>query len=573
MKHGISEKVANIVRIGLAYLVQAIGLLNFLTAFPIHRFSFPYLNSNYFPLIKVNHILTSLLGLLLLLFGIQLRKRMRLAWYIAMISLPILMMLTLTRSHVTTPYLILLEGFVYISLLINHSHYSRHSQPFGIKMSLLMILCSFGLLLTVTTLRILILKDQWLSVHDWASALSKSFSLLFLMDTSVLTTTNRFAILLIDSTIALQWAMILISLFLLFTPLIVTPIMSAFDHQKVREYLMRFSSNPIDYVIVEKDKHYFFAKEVEGVIGYVLAVNTAVVAGEPVCAKESALQLLIEFKRFCHDNFLDILMVQTSDRLLDEYRQLHFGIAKYGEEAMFELSTYSMVGNKAQKVRYAYNRATRDGVVVHEYQPQVKRDSKIEADIKYVSKQWLKTKKSSELSFTLGSIGLEEPLDKRYFLAYDAKETCVGFIVFTPFANRSGYHADVTRRLDTAPQGSMEKIILSAFEKMKNEGVKWGSLGLAPLANITEDHSKMNTTERLLDLVYENMNTFYGFKSLYHYKKGYNPSHWITRYLIYSPAVFSVKTAYALLKAQNPKGVSDYLLAQLKLRTNREESE
>jgi len=73
-----------------------------------------------------------------------------------------------------------------------------------------------------------------------------------------------------------------------------------------------------------------------------------------------------------------------------------------------------------------------------------------------------------------------------------------------------------------------------------------------------------------LDLVYEKMNSFYGFKSLYHYKKGYNPTHWITRYLIYSPANFTPKIAYSLLKAQNPKGVSDYLLTQLKNRFSKD---
>jgi len=568
-KHWLS-KCKHFVRLSLAYLLQAIGLLSFLAAFPIKRLSLPQFNPVYFDMIKINHVLTSILGLVLIFLGMQLRKRMRMAWYVSMISIPILMLLTITRSHMLTPYLLLVEMGIYIMLLSDHNYYTRRSQPIEFSKILLIIVSSFGLLLFITTVRIYSLKEELFSIKDISSALSKSFSLLFFMDTSFIDTSNRLIRVLADSTIILQWTMIVLSLIFLFTPLIVHPIMTARDHQKVRDYLKRFSSNPIDYVIVEKDKRYFFAKETEGVIGYVVAAMTAVVAGEPVCAKENALQVLIEFKNFCKENDLDICFVQTSDRLLDEFKQLHMGIAKYGEEAMFELNTYTMAGNKAQKVRYAFNRATREGVTVREYKPHLHHDSSIEEDIRTISRLWLKSKKSSELSFTLGSVGLEEPLDKRYFLAYDIDDHCVGFVVFTPFSNQMGYHADVTRRIDTAPQGTMEKIIISAFEQFKSEGVQWGSLGLAPLANLTENDQSTTATERVLDLVYEKMNSFYGFKSLYHYKKGYNPTHWITRYLVYSPANFTPKIAYSLLKAQNPKGVSDYLLNQLKNRFSKD---
>ena len=558
------QQTKSLIRLALTYLVQIIGVLSFISAFPLRHLSLRFLNSAYFDTLKINHILVSILGLLLILLGMQLRKRMRMAWYVAMVSLPVLMALTLTRSHILTPYLLSFELVIYLILLSDHSFYHRRSQPTSVSKSLTVIGFSFGLLLLITTVRIYLLKDHLFSINNWSSAFSKSFSLLFLMDTSFMTTSNRFVTILIDSTITIQWIMIFLSLALLFTPLIITPIKNVLDRQKVRDYLLRFSSNPIDYVIIEKDKHYFFAKEVEGVIGYVLAAQTAVAAGEPVCAKENALQLLIEFNIFCKDNDLDICFVQTSDRCLEEFRELRFGIAKYGEEAMFDLNAYTLSGNKVQKVRYAFNRATREGVSVREYRPQLLKNPKIESEISDVSSQWLKSKKSSELSFTLGSVGLDEPLDKRYFLAYDRAEKCVGFVVFTPFSSCDGYHADVTRRIDSAPQGTMEKIILSAFEQMKSEGVHWGSLGLAPLANLSEENAEVTTTERLLDLVYENLNSFYGFKSLYHYKKGYNPTHWITRYLVYSPSIFSPKTAYALLKAQNRRGVSDYLLTQLK---------
>lgn len=49
------------------------------------------------------------------------------------------------------------------------------------------------------------------------------------------------------------------------------------------------------------------------------------------------------------------------------------------------------------------------------------------------------------LTFVMGTVGLENPMDKRYFYATDADGKIVAFIVFVPFLGKRGYMADVTR--------------------------------------------------------------------------------------------------------------------------------
>jgi len=71
-------------------------------------------------------------------------------------------------------------------------------------------------------------------------------------------------------------------------------------------------------------------------------------------------------------------------------------------------------------------------------------------------------------------------------------------------------------------------------------------------------------TSKALEFVYENLNNFYGFKSLHQYKKKYGPTSWESRYLVFYPKIFTPKIAYSVIKAQNPKGVSDFIMTQLK---------
>lgn len=84
------------------------------------------------------------------------------------------MLLTITRSHMLTLYLLLVEIGIYIMLLSDHNYYTRHSQPIEISKILLIIASSFGLLLIVTTVRIYSLKEELFSIKDISSAHSNN---------------------------------------------------------------------------------------------------------------------------------------------------------------------------------------------------------------------------------------------------------------------------------------------------------------------------------------------------------------------------------------------------------------
>ena len=204
-------------------------------------------------------------------------------------------------------------------------------------------------------------------------------------------------------------------------------------------------------------------------------------------------------------------------------------------------------------------------VTVEDYKPNEKRDIKIENELQEISDEWFGSK-GPELGFMLGGLALENPLGRRYFYSRDASGKMLAFVIFVPYAEgeESGYMADVTRRRVQVPNGSMEVCLLQAFETMREEGVTWGNLGLCPLANIKDDEDSSKVTTQLFQFIYENMNGVYGFKGLYQAKKKWNPSDWQARYIAYALKPFSFSYAYAMLKAQNPKGINKLILEKLR---------
>lgn len=558
------KKLKKFFRIFLIYIVEFLGFANIILSFPYKLKNNYIINIVYANYVNINHILLMVIGLSLVILGYGLKKRMQVSWYAIIIILPILILLSIIKVHKVFNIFAVIELLVFIALFLDKKYYSRTTNPISFKKALIIIMVSVIILIIHTAIGFYVLRNEYKGISHFYNSLVKSIELLFFMDTSAIEAKSQIARIYVDSIISLNWISIILFLILLMKPLIYKPYVSIMEIQKARKLVNKYADNPITYLALEDDKTYFFSKSADGVIAYTIASGVAVCCGDPVCDIQNIYILLSEFLYFCKENDLNICFCQASDKYMDAFIKMNFGYVKYGEEAMFKLDEYTLAGGKAAKVRYAVNHANKLGIDVVEYIPSQGREYKLENEILDVSKEWLSFKKSSELSFMLGGIGLENPMDKRYFVAYDSNNVMQGFVVFTPFSNKKGYHADVTRRRKNAPIGVMEKIIISAFEKMKNEGVEYGSLGLAPLANIINNKEHTTIIEKALDFIYENMNNLYGFKTLYHYKRNYGPTDWKVRYLIYYPKKFTPQIAYSIIKAQNPKGVKDYIFSSIK---------
>lgn len=341
-----------------------------------------------------------------------------------------------------------------------------------------------------------------------------------------------------------------------FRPWMENPEKTASDLQHARTLLNLYSQNPCSYLTLEDDKLLYFGKNVDGVVPYGIVGDTVVVNGDPVCAEADFPKLLDEFKEFCLRSAHKLFILSITDHFLEEYKKQGFGTVKCGEEARFKLADYEISGKKGAKMRMNINHAKKAGVTVHEYKILEKRDLQIEADLNRITDEWLKGKKSSMLKFTMGTLGLDQPMDRRYFYALDENGSMVAYIVFVPFLGKNGYMADMTRHGDHAPGGVMEDIMYEAFQVFKSEGVEYASLGVAPLAGLKEENASF--MEKLLEFVYEHLNQCYGFKDLYRAKEKYSPTVWEPSYYAYLPKIPSPDMFYAVVKIQNPQGILDF---------------
>ncbi|MDD3361397.1 MAG: DUF2156 domain-containing protein [Hespellia sp.] len=511
-------------------------------------------------LLHMNRMAERVLAVLLLIVSYNLYKRKRVPWLIA-IGLTILNLAghaTRSSDHIVQLF-IFLEIMILVILFWGWKDFYKKSDPWSMKKGLLLAL----LMLVVVFVNALLAHysllgsltgeapDLWKCITITISSIFGSASFEGLNAASYMMSVEHFIF-------WISWGCILLAAIFAIAPFLSKRKTTKEDLEHARKLVMAYGQNPSAYLTLEDDKTLFFGEKADGVVPYGVVGDTMIINGDPICADEDFPVLLQELYDFCETSSLHMFFLSTTEKYLEYYEKYNFSIIKCGEEPRFYLQEYNIAGKKGQKMRANINHATKAGLEVLEYKVTEQRNPQLEREFDRITSEWLSGKSSGELVFTLGGVGLDNPMDKRYFYALDPDGIMQGFIVFTPF--KGGYMADVTRRSDQAPNGIMQKIMYEAFQIFKAEGYEYGSMGLAPLANVVEEGQEAKPAEKMLEFIYENLNNIYGFKNLHRAKEAYSPSSWEPGYFIWSKPL-TPQMMYAVVAIQNPRGVFDYVKA------------
>lgn len=336
--------------------------------------------------------------------------------------------------------------------------------------------------------------------------------------------------------------------------------LSTTEKEKVRQIVLKYGQNPGSYLSLEDDKTIFFSQKTDGILAYGIVGDTVVVNGDPICPPSDFEMFLQEFHNFCKANIYNCIFLSVTDTFLPIYHKMGcYGIQKCGEEPRLDVQSFSLAGKAGARIRADINHAQKANLTVKEYRPLEYRDNLIEKAFSNITKEWLSTKNGTKLSFTLGGTSFDDPMDRRYFYAVNDSEQVLGFVVFTPFDNKNGYLADVTRQVTDAPSGIMQLIIYQALLTFRDEHVTYLSLGLAPLVDENTSHEGNEMAAKALHYIYEHMNHIYGFKNLHLAKSRYNPQKWVPGYFVFEPRILSLESAYAAVSIQNPNGLRGFL--------------
>lgn len=386
---------------------------------------------------------------------------------------------------------------------------------------------------------------------------------------AMLRTETPLSSLLAQSVGVIFWAILFIVCFTWFRSSIST---SENDRKKASS-LVELGGNTMSFMTTWANNHYWFSQSGQSAIAYRLNYGIALTLTEPFGDEKEYSQDIRGFIKLCEQNSWSPAFYAVHDKTRRELEKLGFTSIKVGTDMLVDPNAWQTRGKKWQDIRTAINKAKRDGIadVLTTYNEA---SWDIQQQIVEISEEWAELKALPEMKFTLG--GLDELQDNRVKILYAINEDgrVLGVTSWMPTYRNNriiGWTLDFMRHRTDSPNGIMELLIARMAERLRDEGlenpdcsVEFMSLSAAPLAGINEDtlnengQKSSNVINHALEMMSDILEPAYGFKSLYFFKKKFQPSA-SSVYVCYMDsaklAQISLAVTHAYLPEANPKQI------------------
>lgn len=345
------------------------------------------------------------------------------------------------------------------------------------------------------------------------------------------------------------------------------------DRDRAQALLAAGSGDTLAHMALWEGNSYWFSPDAEAAIAYRVRGRFAVTLGGPFGPDRASSTVGRAFIDFCEEHGWTPVFYSVDESDRARLEPAGWQRLQVAEEARLDPATWTPAGKKRQDVRTATNRAEREGVT-SDWTRWSALTFLERSQINDISEAWVADKSIPEMGFTLGSTEQIDDPAVRLLLARDAHDRIVAFTSWIPVHRDGrvvGYALDVMRRRDEAMNGVMEFLIGRAVEQLRAEGMTFLSLSGSPLArHASGDEHDRTSLDRGLDVLSAFLEPAYGFRSLAHFKKKFQPDY-SPLWMIYPDPAQLASIAIALIRCYIP-GLTLHKAAQLAgaLRRSRE---
>jgi phosphatidylglycerol lysyltransferase len=266
------------------------------------------------------------------------------------------------------------------------------------------------------------------------------------------------------------------------------------------------------------------------------------VLGDPVGPQEEWESTIDSFVRFCRKQGWRVGFHQVGSTCLSFYEARGFRWMRVGDDAIVDLSRFSLAGSSMKEFRNTVSRLDRLGYRVHRFDAPLSEE--LVEDLKRISDTWLAIPGHRERQFTLGRFESSYVRTTPVYVAYNSADEPVAFVNLVPSYQDGLSTVDLMRRTNDSVNGLMDFLFAKVFLDLKARGERRFSLGMAPLGNAGQ-HSASSVDERLVHLLMNKVPFLFRTDSLRRFKAKY-AHEWWPRYAVYESRFDLPRLAIAL---------------------------
>ena len=496
-----------------------------------------------FPLvfIHLSHFLALLAGFAFVILSINIYKRKRRAFRIALLLsiLSIFFYLTKGLNYEEA----ILSVILVILLWSSRKIFTVESSVPSLKWGFIRLSAAFAVALTYGIVGFWFLDTREFGINFTIGESIKQ-TLLFLSlngDPEIIPRT-RHAEWFLDSLNIMTATAVAYAIFAVFRPVVYRYRTLPHERKLAEEITGRYGRSAIDFFKYWPDKTYFFSDSRQCYIAFRVGGGFAMVLGDPVGPEEEIEPLIKRFSEYCANNDWRVAFHQTLPDFLPIYRKLGFRKLKIGDDAVVDLPNFSLNGKEAKKLRHEINSLEKQGIRFARYDPPIALE--IMSQLKQISDGWLQIPGRRERAFTLGIFDYQYVRSTPVYAAVDAAGKIWAFMNGIPSFRKGEATIDLMRHPPDAPPGIMDYLFIKLFFAKKEEGYQRFNLGMAPMAGFSE-HEEASAEERAVHYFMQQLNFLFSFQGLLHYKAKF-ATIWEPRYTIYRNALNLPRIARAI---------------------------
>lgn len=536
-------------RIFPAMLLFTLGIVDIVSVLTPALGTRIQLLSDFLPIeaLRLSNGLVLLIGVLQLITSAFLLRGMRSAWNISVILCILAIAGNLTKG---LDYEEAILAFaVLFSLWLTRKQYyvraNRNLQNFSLGVSLWI----FAAVTVYGIVGFYFLDQKHFGIDfSLTQSVSSTFDNFIFLNTGGLEPRTHFAHLFLYSIRVLGAGSILLVFYGSIKPYLFEDKAEEDEFLLAEELLQKHGNSAVDYFKTYSDKLFFFAEDRDGFISYRIGGDFAIALGTPVCAPDiqTSKRIILEYEEFCLRNGLKPAYYRIDRKGLEVFDLLNKKNIIIGQEAIVDLTGFTMEGGNRKSLRNAVSSVLKKGYKLKIYDAPIK--AGILQKLEHVSNNWLSSLERVEMVFSQGIFDAEE-ISKQTVLALENEdEKIVAFLNIIPDYVPGELTYDLIRKTDDAPGGNMDVLIVELIAYAKEKGYTKLNLGMAPMSGIIKGR---DLPERTIKFSYEKLRSFRHYHGLRDFKEKFSPE-WDDEFLVYDNHYDLLRLPVALNTVMKP---------------------
>jgi lysylphosphatidylglycerol synthetase-like protein (DUF2156 family) len=480
------------------------------------------------------HVVSVIVGLLLILLADQLNRHKHLAWQVAVA----LFAIGAVAHVVKGPHPVALGGSVAMlaALLSWRSCFRAAADPPSLLRLVRFVPLYLAGVALFGSVALWLERDRVDPGLSVGGVLETTFGGLVGIDGPYTYASPFFAAFLPAALAALGIAGLAVFAILVFRPLVGRQPHTEDDWEHATRLVHTYGWDTLAYFSLRDDKSFFFSSDGEAVLAYTYVGGYALVSADPVGARDSVVRVLDEFLALCDARAWRPAFLAVREASMPLYASRGFRSFYLGDEAILDCARFSLAGSSRKGLRAAVRRVGR----TYRFQliTEANASPRLVEQLNAISEKW--RGKAPERGFTMSLsqdvAGAGANPEFLLCVALDEAGVPGGFLRVVPAYGPSfGYTLDLMRHDPGAPNGMTEFLIASTATALGERGVRRLSMNFAMWGRLFTEGVRFGPAQRAARWAVGVLNPFFQIKSLHDFNAKFDPE-WLPRVLAYRHA-------------------------------------